>query len=151
MFKAPRKALARRLALPFFGIGMIGLSGCASLADIMVDCIDGDGPVISPASLPNAVVGEPYLAVLTTSIRNEPYDDRFRYRITLSSGLPDGLSAEIFHREVRIVGVPSELDISNFIVEVDVSDSKGANTAGLCRHTKRREYALTVQEELTLN
>jgi len=116
---------------------------------LLLDCIDDDGPVLTPRELPVPVLNHSYEAVITASIENEPYDDRFQYKFHLGAGLPAGLIVDTFEREVRISGAPTELGNYAMRVEVVVSDfGDGGNTSRLCRRKTARNYVFMIQQGL---
>jgi len=51
-----RKTLARSALLAT----CLSLSGCDPLTDLLLDCIDDDGPVLSPRVIPNPVLNQSY-------------------------------------------------------------------------------------------
>jgi len=129
------------------------LSACDPLTDLLFDCIDNDGPVLSPRQIIDPVLNQSYTSIITASINNEPYDDRFRYDIRVSRGLPAGLTAEVFNREVRIGGAATELGTYSVTVDVSVEDKFGSNNSndqgtasGLCRYNNSRTYNFTVRQ-----
>jgi len=147
-----RKTLARSALLAT----CLSLSGCDPLTDLLLDCIDDDGPVLSPRVIPNPVLNQSYDVRITASIDNEPYDDSFRYDIDVSRTLPPGLIADVFERQVRITGAPTELGNYSIDIGVRVEDpyhsyeygnEYGGTSSGLCRHYTQRIYHMTVMEE----
>jgi len=121
----------------------LALSGCDSLTD----CLDNDGPELSPRTLPNPTLNQEYNQVVHVGIRNEPNDDRFNYDFTLSGRLPDGLQATSAGRDMNIFGTPIELGNFDFSVTVEVVERSlsGTQTQGLCTTTDRINYQWTVQ------
>jgi len=116
---------------------------------LLLDCIDDDGPVLTPRELPVPVLNHSYEAVITASIENEPYDDRFEYKFNLGAGLPAGLIVDTFEREVRISGAPTALGNYAMRVEVTVSDAGGnEGTSRLCRRKTARNYIFKIQQGL---
>jgi len=103
------------------------LSACDPISggSVFLDCIDDDGPVLNPRTLPTPVLNHSYEAVITASIENEPHDDRFEYSFNLGAGLPAGLIVDTFEREIRISGAPTVL--GNFGMRVEVSVDDGLN------------------------
>ena len=127
------------------------LSSCDPIAGggVLLDCIDDDGPVLSPRTLPVPVLNHSYEAIITASIENEPNDDRFQYIFTLGAGLPAGLIVDTFAREVRISGAPTELGNYAARIEVRVTDDgSGGNSHRLCRTRTARNYVFDVQQGL---
>jgi len=113
---------------------------------IFLDCIDDDGPVLNPKTLPTPVLNQSYEAIIQASIDNEPYDDRFHYRFNIGSGLPQGLIVNTFEREVRITGAPVVLGDYGIRIEVAVEDGSGGNAQSrLCRTKAARNYVFNVQ------
>lgn len=114
---------------------------------VLFDCIDDDGPVLSPRELPIPVLNQSYEAVIVASIENEPNDDRFQYNFNLGAGLPAGLIVDTFEREIRISGAPTVLGNFSARVEVAVSDAGfDGGTNRLCRRTTARNYVFNVQQ-----
>ena len=125
------------------------LSSCDPItgAGNFLDCIDDDGPVLNPRTLPIPVLNQGYEAVITASIENEPRDDNFEYTFTLGAGLPAGLIVDTFAREVRISGAPTILGNFAARLEVTVSDPSGNNAESrLCRRKTARNYIFEVQQ-----
>ncbi|MEE9335910.1 MAG: hypothetical protein V3U65_17600 [Granulosicoccaceae bacterium] len=121
----------------------LALSGCDSLTD----CIDNDGPELSPGTLPNPILNQEYDQVVHVGIRNEPNDDRFNYEFTLSGGLPEGMQTSAAGRDMRIFGTPIELGDFNLNVTVEVVERSlsGTQTEGLCSTIDRINYQWAVQ------
>lgn len=119
------------------------LSGC----DTFTDCLDNDGPELSPGTLPNPILNQEYNQVIHVGIRNEPNDDRFNFEFTLSGRIPDGLQTTFAGRDMNIFGTPIELGDFDFSVTVEVVEpsSSSMQTAGLCSTTDRINYQWTVQ------
>ncbi len=116
---------------------------------LLLDCIDDDGPVLTPRDLPIPILNHSYEAVITASIENEPYDDRFQYKFNIGAGLPAGLIVDTFEREVRISGAPTELGNYAMRVEVTVEDaSSDGNSSRLCRRKTARNYVFMIQQGL---
>jgi hypothetical protein len=127
------------------------LSACDPISggSLLLDCIDDDGPVLNPRTLPTPVLNYSYEAVITASIENEPYDDRFEYTFTLGAGLPEGLIVDTFQRQVRITGAPTELGDFAMRVEVGVADPTSADRdRRLCRRSTAINYVFSVAETL---
>jgi len=103
-------------------ISTLLLSACEPLADLLIDCIDDDGPILTPRIIPDPILNQSYTAFIQASINNEPYDDRFQYDVTVSRGLPPGLVAEVLNREVRISGAATRLGSYSVSVNVSVDD-----------------------------
>ena len=125
------------------------LSACDPISggSVFLDCIDDDGPVLNPRTLPTPVLNHSYEAVITASIENEPHDDRFEYSFNLGAGLPAGLIVDTFEREIRISGAPTVLGNFGMRVEVSVDDATGGgNTHRLCRRKTARNYLFDVQQ-----
>jgi hypothetical protein len=127
------------------------LSGCDPITDLLVDCLDDDGPVITPKAVPNPFLNQVYDVRLTASIENEPNDDLFDYAISVSDTLPTGLSSEVFERDIRILGTATELGTFEVDISVVVTDPFFSNqsttsgtSSGLCRDSTRRTYVMTV-------
>ena len=101
------------------------LSSCDPISggSVFLDCIDDDGPVLNPRTLPTPVLNHSYEAVIIASIENEPHDDRFEYTFNLGAGLPAGLIVDTFEREIRISGAPTVLGNFGMRVEVSVDDA----------------------------
>jgi len=128
----------------------ITLCGCDPLAGtgVWLDCLDDDGPILTPRELPAAVLNQSYEAIITASIENEPYDDRFHFDFNVGSSLTTGLSVNEFEREVRISGAPTELGVTAMRIEVVVADeSGGAGETRLCRKHTARNYVIPVQQQ----
>lgn len=121
----------------------LALSGC----DLITDCLDNDGPELSPATLPNPILNQEYSQVVHVGIRNEPNDDRFDYEFTLSGRIPEGLQTTFAGRDLNIFGTPTELGNFDFSVTVEVVESSfsSTQTAGLCSISDRINYRWTVQ------
>lgn len=116
-------------------------------AGIFLDCIDDDGPVLTPRELPIPVLNHSYEAIITASIENEPYDDRYEYTFYLGAGLPAGLIVDTFGREVRISGAPTQLGNYAMRVEVTVKDASGdEGESRLCRRKTARNYVFKIQQ-----
>lgn len=148
--------------------GTLLLSSCLPVTDLLIDCIDDDGPVLNPRVLPNPVLNQSYDVRIIASIDNEPFDDSFLYDIVVSRTLPEGLIADIFERQVRISGAATELGTFEVDVGVTVEDpnvivvNNGFNNngfngnfnnnnfngtnSGLCFVSTQRLYRLTVQQ-----
>lgn len=151
------KALRPSLALA----GTLLLSSCLPVADLLIDCIDDDGPVLSPRTIPNPVLNQSYDVRITASIQNEPNDDAFLYDIVVSRTLPEGLIADVFERQVRISGAATELGTFEVDVSVAVEDpnfvsfnngfnngfNNNVTNSGLCFVQTQRLYTLTVQQD----
>ncbi len=127
------------------------LSGCDPITDLLVDCLDDDGPVITPTAIPSPILNQTYDVRLTASIENEPNDDLFDYAISVSNTLPTGLSAEVFERQIRLIGTATELgtfevDISVVVTDPFFSDQSttSGTSSGLCRNSTQRTYFMTV-------
>lgn len=135
------------LTLPAILLLIPVLSSCGPLVDLALDCIDDDQPELSPGSLPNPVLNQEYSETIHVGIRNEPYDDRFRYRFTLSGEIPKGLQTEVQGRDLRLYGTPIELGDFRFTVQVDVEsrNSLAGDTDGLCSTIDSRSYQWTIQ------
>lgn len=123
------------------------LGGCGPLVDLALDCIDDDQPELSPGTLPNPVLNQEYDATIHVGIRNEPYDDRFRYRFTLTGDLPMGLQTEAVGRDLQLFGTPIELGDFRFTVRVEVEsrNTLAGDTDGLCSTVDSRSYRWTIQ------
>ncbi len=130
-----------RIAAMFFL--SLAVSGCDSLSD----CIDNDGPELSPPNLPNPILNQEYNQEVHVGIRNEPNDDRFSYEFTLSGNIPDGMQVSAAGRDLSLFGTPIELGDFNFGVTVKVVEpSQSSNqTSGLCSTIDRINYQWTVQ------
>lgn len=125
------------------------LTACDPLSGVgtFLDCVDDDGPVLSPRELPTPVLNHSYEAVIKASIDNEPRDDNFEYVFNLGAGLPAGLIVDVFAREVRISGAPTELGNFAMRAEVTVSDPTGNQSQSrLCRHKTARNYVFMIQQ-----
>lgn len=121
----------------------LALSGC----DSITDCLDNDGPELSPSTLPNPTLNQEYNQVVHVGIRNEPNDDRFNYEFTLSGRIPEGLQSTSAGRDMSIFGTPIELGNFDFSVTVEVVERSisSTQTQGLCSTTDRINYQWTVQ------
>ncbi len=150
----PRRTLFR---LPIALLSTLLLSACSPLTDLLFDCIDDDGPELSPRVIPNPVLNQSYDVRITASIKNEPYDDSFRYDIQVSQTLPPGLTVDVFERQIRITGAATELGSYTFDVGVtiddpyhthgdDYYDGYNGTSSGLCRHHTQRMYHLNVRQ-----
>ena len=138
--------------------GTLLLTSCVPVADLLIDCIDNDGPQLRPRVLPNPVLNQSYDVRITASINNEPFDDAFLYDIVVSRTLPEGLIADIFERQVRITGAPTELGTFDVDVGVTVEDPNfvsfntgfnnnyNGDNSGLCFVQTQRLYRLNVQQ-----
>lgn len=143
--------------------GTLLLSSCGPVTDYLIDCIDNDGPQLSPRTIPNPVLNQSYDVRITASINNEPFDDSFLYDIVVSRTLPEGLIADIFERQVRITGAATELGTFDIDVGVAVEDpnsfefnngfnnnnsninfNNNGTSSGLCFVQTQRTYQLTV-------
>lgn len=148
-------------ALPLALMGLVSLTGC----DVAIDCIDDDGPELSPRSIPDPILNQAYDERITAFVENEPFDNRFGYDIIISNTLPPGLTAFVFERQVRITGATTELGSFTFDISVAVFDpnfnngfsnaynnsfnngfNNFSNTRNLCRVTNQRTYQLTVRQ-----
>lgn len=123
------------------------LSACDELLDLAVDCLDGDKPQLRPAILANPVLNQLYDETILVSIRNEPFDDSFAYRFTLTGELPGGIETDIEGRNFRLLGTPIELGEYRFSVRVDVTgtDNPFNNTDGLCLTTDTSNYIWNIR------
>ena len=121
----------------------LALSGC----DSITDCLDNDGPELSPSTLPNPTLNQEYNQVVHVGIRNEPNDDRFNYEFTLSGRIPEGLQSTSAGRDMSIFGTPIELGNFDFSVTVEVVERSisSTQTQGLCSTTDRINYQWSVQ------
>lgn len=131
------------LALPLL------LSACDPLGGVseFLDCVDDDGPVLNPRELPIPILNQSYEAVITASIENEPRDDNFTYTFTIGAGLPAGLIVDVFNRDIRISGAPTQLGNFAARVEVLVEDLAGEEVSSrLCRNRTARNYVFMVQQ-----
>lgn len=148
----PAKRVMRLLVIV---LSSLSLSACNPLTDLIFDCIDDDGPVLSPRIIPNPVLNQSYDVRITASIQNEPYDDSFQYDINVSQTLPPGLVVDVFERQIRITGAATELGSYAFDVSVAVEDpyrnhnvhfdnDYDGTTSGLCRYHIQRTYHLNV-------
>lgn len=165
MTEPMRKTKSVWKTLPISLAGLTLLAGCGPLTDLAFDCIDDDGPVLSPRFIPNPVLNQSYEVRINASIENEPFDDSFNYDIVISDTLPPGLSAFVFERQVRITGAATELGSYTFDISVAVDDPDSGNfnnngsdnsnfsingypgnTSGLCRVNTQRTYELTVTQ-----
>jgi len=132
--------------------GVVLCTTCALLAcdplsgaGVFIDCLDDDGPVLSPKILPTPVLNQSYDAIIQASIENEPFDDRFHYRFNVGSGLPQGLSINTFERELRITGAPVVLGDFAVRIEVVVEDAFGQGAENrLCRRKFARNYFFNI-------
>jgi hypothetical protein len=123
------------------------LSGCDALLDLTIDCIDNDGPVLSPGVLPNPILNQEYNQVVHVGIRNEPFDDAYDYLFELRGRLPSGIQFEGAGRDLRLFGTATELGNFNFEVNVAIEDGIGNfnDTSGICFTTDSIDYQWTVQ------
>jgi len=121
----------------------LALTGC----DLAADCIDDDGPELSPRTLPNPILNQEYDEIVHVGIVREPFDDRFTYEFNVSGTLPDGLQTDAFGQDLRIFGTPIEQGDFDFSVRVRVVEpsSSSNQTAGLCRISDTQGYRWTVQ------
>lgn len=139
--------------------GTLLLSSCVPVTDALFDCIDNDGPVLSPRAIPNPVLNQSYDQRITASVKNEPNDDAFFYDIVVSRTLPEGLIADVFERQVRITGAATELGTFDIDISVAVEDPSfiginggfnnnsnfnNTNGSGLCFVQTQRLYRITV-------
>jgi len=99
------------------------LSGCDQIFDSLIDCIDGDKPVLEGA-LPSPILNQEYNEGITVGIRNEPYDDLFNYRFELTGNLPVGIQQSSTGRSFRLFGTPIETGEYNFRISVQVKDRR---------------------------
>jgi len=125
--------------------GTLLLSSCLPVTDLLIDCIDDDGPVLNPRVLPNPVLNQSYDVRIIASIDNEPFDDSFLYDIVVSRTLPEGLIADIFERQVRISGAATGFNNNGFNGNFNNNNFNGTNS-GLCFVSTQRLYRLTVQQ-----
>jgi len=121
----------------------LAITGC----DIAADCIDDDGPELSPRTLPNPILNQEYDQLVHVGIVREPFDDRFTYEFSTSGRLPEGLQTDAFGQDLRIFGTPIEQGDFNFEVRVRVVEptSTSTQTSGLCRISDTQGYSWTVQ------
>lgn len=154
--------LKKQVALPLLLASTTLLAGCGPLSDLLIDCIDDDGPVLRPSTIPDPVLNQTYDVTITASIENEPFDDSFDYDIVVSRTLPPGLIADVFERQVRISGAATELGDFTVDIGVTVSDpgfnsltfnnglgnstNNGVTPSNLCRFTTQRAYSVSVQQ-----
>lgn len=139
---------ARRGALGFsLLIATSWLSGCDVLLDAAIDCIDNDGPRLSPNVLPDPVLFETYSERVQVSISNEPRDDNFEFRFSLIGDLPEGMEFESAGRDFRLFGTPIELGVFNFSLRVVVTGTRNGfnDTSGLCTTVDTNNYVWTIQ------
>jgi len=153
-----RNRFTRRLLLAPLLMGSTLLVGCGPLSDVLFDCIDDDGPILRPTTIPDPVLNQSYDVTITASVENEPFDDSFDYDIVVSRTLPPGLVADIFERRIRISGAATELGAYSIDVGVAVNDpgfnsltftnnnSNGVTSSNLCRFTTQRTYTVSVQQ-----
>jgi len=156
----PRKRNTRRLLLAPLLMSSTLLIGCGPLSDLLFDCIDDDGPILRPTTIPDPVLNQTYDVTITASIENEPFDNSFDYDIVVSRTLPPGLVADIFERRVRISGAATELGAYSIDVGVSVTDpgfnsitfnndsntNNSVTSSNLCRFTTQRNYTVSVQQ-----
>lgn len=141
------KSIARKpVALCLLIMCTTCLSACNELVDYAIDCLDDDRPQLRPNELAQPVLNQTYDQTIRVSIRNEPFDDNFNYRFTLSGQLPEGIQTQSAGREYRLFGTPIELGDFRFSVRVEVSGNDTFNdTSGLCSTVDTNNYSLTVQ------
>lgn len=146
----------------------ISLVSCDVLLDKAVDCIDNDRPKFNRKTLPNAVLNQEYSEVISASIENEPYDDRYTYRFNLKGDLPEGLEKQQYsERKITIQGTPTEVGLFTFELEVrvfepdslddydsgdffiidDTEDAYYDDGDDLCRNYREQKFVLEVEEE----
>ncbi len=153
----------KRVALTLLLASSTLLAGCGPLSDLLLDCVDDDGPILRPRVIPNPVLNQTYDVTITASIENEPFDDSFNYDLRVSRTLPEGLIADVFERQVRISGAATELGDFTIDVGVTVNDpgfnsltfnnslnntqSSNTTSSNLCRTTAQRSYAISIQPD----
>ena len=131
------------------------LSGCDLLLDAFVDCLDNDKPQFGADPFPTAILNEVYSHTVTASIKNEPNDDLYKYSITWSGSLPQGMSfvRDSNDRTISLQGTPTELGTFNIILSVNVEPPVStANSSAdfyddgndLCETSHTRTYILSV-------
>lgn len=118
---------------------------CIGGCDYVLDCLDSDGPVFERSSLPAMILNQAYSETVRVRIRNEPGDNRFDYRFSLSGQLPPGLVHFQSGRDFIIEGAPTELGQYSFLLRVEVDDGSNAQSSGLCYTTRSKTFELTVQ------
>ncbi len=131
-----------------------GAWGAACLAVALSACggspcgIDATRPVFLTDTLPGAVVGTPYSAVIEVEIAHDPQDDFYGYAFSVSGSLPPGLQPgqNGDERRLTLAGTPTEAGDYGFDVRVWASEpgwyyySMGDD---LCRHDAERSYRIT--------
>jgi len=128
------------------------ISSCDLIFDEILDCIDDDQPEIRGA-LPNPVLNQYYEEGVSVSIRNEPYDDRFKYTFEFTGNLPQGIQTETADRSFRLVGTPIETGDYQFSISVKVEDEDARaylddsedDTSGLCSTYDAENFQWTIQ------
>jgi hypothetical protein len=141
---------SRRTTTALCGAGLVLLlSGCGGLFDdLLIDCIDFDGPEFATDSLPRAIVGQSYSTLVTVDIVREPNDDSYDYRFSVEGQLPPGLQVRqnISPRRLEIYGQPSTAGSFNFRLKVTVADPNrpGDGVPSLCWYRAEKSYTITV-------
>ncbi len=125
------------------------MAGCGGVFDdLLINCIDFDGPEFTTAQLPAATVGQSYSTLVTVDIAREPYDDSYDYRFGVEGQLPPGLGVRqnLSQRRLEIFGQPSASGSFSFTLTVSVRDPRlPANVVPtLCWYRAERSYTLTV-------
>ncbi|OED41127.1 hypothetical protein AB833_10225 [Chromatiales bacterium (ex Bugula neritina AB1)] len=118
------------------------LAGCDSL----VDCLDGDGPIFNKGTLNEGVLNEVYSDTVIASVDNEPRDDRFAYRFTLTGALPAGIQVRQTGRRLLFTGTATDSGDFPLTLFVTVDDGLSAFDSGLCYRSRTEDFVLRIRE-----
>ena len=120
------------------------LNGC----DVLLDCIDADGPVFDTSAIDVAVLNQVYTQEIVASVENEPFDSRFVYNFAISDGtLPPGISATAVSQKFILTGTALQLGSFPFKLSVAVDDGISPQQSNLCYRSRDRDFNLTVVQD----
>ena len=114
--------------------------------DAAFDCLDNDGPVFEKQVLLPAVLNQVYTDTIRASVKNEPQDQRFDYRFTITGQLPAGIVAESIGQSLVFNGTATVAGDFPFTLYVEVDDGLNAQDSGLCFVNTTSNYVLKVSE-----
>jgi len=111
-----------------------------------IACIDNDKPVLEGA-LPDPMLNQMYEGLIHVGIRNEPYDNAYKYTFELFGDFPEGMSTEIDGRHFRFTGTPVVPGEYQFGISVKVEDGPNGSkdTGGLCFTVDNERFHWTIQ------
>ena len=129
------------------GLGMLALmvlTGCDVLLDGALDCLDSDGPRFNKSVLTSPVLNQVYDDSVGVYVDNEPFDNRFDYRIELTGTLPPGINHTVVGRDVYFTGTAIEMGEFDFRLYVEIDDGADSFESGLCYRTRSQNFTLNV-------